>query len=205
MRQVLPTLAGPSNGLDLGGGKGYPPIGLFLKIGVTFKGAYEDSLRFLATHNAIEDRVPRHSASALWSSRHYARGVRGGRLPRSAAGRFVSSLRGKLDRNQTSVRRPAALPAAQERLGLGIGEVSIVTLGLEVKADVLLMDDRKARRLAQQEGLTVLGCVGVLQDAFGLKLPPDLTQAYRELLVSGAYVDRIVLENILEILDLPPI
>ncbi len=67
------------------------------------------------------------------------------------------------------------------------------------------MDDRKARRLAQQEGLTVLGCVGVLQDAFGLKRPPDLTQAYRELLVSGAYVDRMVLENILEILDLPPI
>jgi uncharacterized protein len=75
------------------------------------------------------------------------------------------------------VRRPADLPAMQERLGLGIGEVSIVTLGLEVKADLLLMDDRKARRLAQQEGLTGLGCVGVLQDAFGLKLLPDLTQA----------------------------
>jgi uncharacterized protein len=73
------------------------------------------------------------------------------------------------------VQRPADLPALQERLGLGIGEVSIVTLGLEVKADVLLMDDRKVRRLARQEGLTVLGCVGVLQDAFGLKLLPDLT------------------------------
>jgi len=50
----------------------------------------------------------------------------------------------------------------------------------------------------------VLGCVGVLHDAFGLKLICDLPEAYRQLLASGAYVDRLLLENILKILNLPP-
>jgi hypothetical protein len=46
---------------------------------------------------------------------------------------------------------------------------------------------------------------GVLHDAFGLKLVSDLPGAYRQLLASGAYVDRVLLENILKILNLPPL
>ncbi len=52
-------------------------------------------------------------------------------------------------------------------------------LGQELKADIVLIDDMKARKVAREEGLAVLGCVGVLQDAFGLKLLPDLPEAYR--------------------------
>ena len=63
-----------------------------------------------------------------------------------------------------------------------MGEVSIIKLAHELKADVLLMDDLKARKHAGEEGLTVLGCMGVLHDAFGLKLLPDLREAYRRLL-----------------------
>jgi predicted nucleic acid-binding protein len=50
----------------------------------------------------------------------------------------------------------------------------------------LLIDDRKARKLAQQEGLAVLGCAGVLQDAFALNLLSDLSEAYRQLIASRA-------------------
>jgi len=103
------------------------------------------------------------------------------------------------------VRNPAILTAAQQRLGLGIGELSIIALGREWLADVVLIDDRKARKVAQEEGLAVLGCVGVLQDAFGMKLLPDLPGAYRRLLDSGAYIDRALLENILKTFNLPPL
>ena len=58
---------------------------------------------------------------------------------------------------------------------------------------------------AQEEGLAVLGCVGILHDAFGLKLVSDLPEAYRQLLASGAYVDHVLLENIVKILNLPPL
>ncbi len=103
------------------------------------------------------------------------------------------------------VQKPANLADAQQRFSLGIGELSVIMLGQELKADVLLIDDMKARKLAQEEGLAVLGCVGVLHDAFGLKLVSDLPEAYRQLLASGAYVDRVLLENILKILNLPPL
>lgn len=103
------------------------------------------------------------------------------------------------------VQKPANLAAAQQRSGLGIGELSIIMLGRELKADVLLIDNLKARNPARGEGLAVLGCVGVLHDAFGLKLVSDLSGAYRQLLASGAYVDRVLLENILKILNLPPL
>jgi len=64
---------------------------------------------------------------------------------------------------------------------------------------------QKPANLARGEGLAVLGWVGVLHDAFGLKLVSDLPGAYRQLLASGAYVDRALLENILKILNLPPL
>jgi hypothetical protein len=41
-------------------------------------------------------------------------------------------------------------------------------------------------------------------DAFGLKLVSHPPEAYRQLVASGAYVDRVLLENILKILNLPP-
>ena len=55
------------------------------------------------------------------------------------------------------VQQPASLAAAQQRFGLGIGELSIITLGRELKADVLLIDDLKARNLAREEGLACWG------------------------------------------------
>jgi predicted nucleic acid-binding protein len=87
------------------------------------------------------------------------------------------------------VRSPANLAASQRRFGLGSGELSIIMLGQELKADILLMDDLKARRLARKRGMAVLGCVGVLHDAFCLRLISDRAQAYRQLLSSGAYID----------------
>ena len=105
----------------------------------------------------------------------------------------------------TPVRKGANLAAAQQRFGLGTGELSAIVLCQELKADVVLIDDSKARKVAQEEGLRVLGCVGVLEDAFRLKLLSDLPEAYRQLLVSGAYVDRQILENSLTTLNLPPL
>lgn len=42
------------------------------------------------------------------------------------------------------------------------GEASAIALAAEVKCDYLLTDDRAARKLAEQRGLTVKGSVGVL-------------------------------------------
>lgn len=103
------------------------------------------------------------------------------------------------------VEDPAALAANDLKFGLGIGELSAIILGKELNARLVLIDEIKARKVARQQGLDVLGCVGALEDAFGLNLLPDLPQAYRQLLASGAYVDRRILENSLANLNLAPL
>jgi predicted nucleic acid-binding protein len=58
------------------------------------------------------------------------------------------------------VETVALLQAATNRIHLG--EAEVIALGLEVKADVLLMDERRGRRLAQSLGLKVIGILGIL-------------------------------------------
>lgn len=43
------------------------------------------------------------------------------------------------------------------------GEREAISLALELKADLLLVDDKKARRAATQRGLAITGVVGVLE------------------------------------------
>ena len=104
---------------------------------------------------------------------------------------------------QKAVHDAVGLSTVQAEFGLGMGEVSTIVLGKELNADVLLIDEVKARKAAQQRGLAVLGCIGVLEDGFGRRLVADLPQVYRQLLASGAYVDPRILENSLKALNLP--
>jgi predicted nucleic acid-binding protein len=103
------------------------------------------------------------------------------------------------------VKDTVSLSSEQKRSGLGIGELSAIALSQSLAADLLLIDDAKARKKAQEAGLAVLGSVGVLRHAFELGLLTDLNNAYRQLLAAGAYVDRAILERSLQILKLPPL
>lgn len=71
-----------------------------------------------------------------------------------------------------------------------VGEAEAISLALELKADLLLADDRKARRIARERGLAITGVVGVLelasarnllnlQDAFDLMRQTDFRVAER--------------------------
>jgi uncharacterized protein len=92
---------------------------------------------------------------------------------------------------------------ADDTTALGAGEISAISLAKQLKADVALIDDRKARALALRQGVTPLGCIGVLHAAFLVGLVPDLRKAYQLLLGSGAYVDRRIVEASLMVLNLP--
>lgn len=101
-------------------------------------------------------------------------------------------------------RKRTDLASAQQHFGLGIEELSIIMLGQEVNADVVLIDDMKARKSAQKEGL-VVGLRGCPSGCIRPEIIANLVEAYRRLLASGAYVDRALLESILKILNLPPL
>lgn len=103
------------------------------------------------------------------------------------------------------IKNPADLTVAQTRFGLGVGELSTMILAKEIRADLVILDDLGARKLAQKEGLKVQGCIAILEACFRKGFLPDLRQAYDQLLKRGVYLNRQLLNLSLESFNLPAI
>jgi hypothetical protein len=46
------------------------------------------------------------------------------------------------------------------------GEAEVIQLALELRAEVLVMDERRGRQLAAARGLTVIGALGMLRESY---------------------------------------
>jgi predicted nucleic acid-binding protein len=99
----------------------------------------------------------------------------------------------------------AGLAAAIAKIGLGAGELSSVVLAKELSADLVLIDDRRARRYAREEGLPIIGCVGILEDLYEQGDLSDLRGAYRELIQHKTRIDLQTLQHSLAKFKLLPL
>jgi uncharacterized protein len=92
-----------------------------------------------------------------------------------------------------AIRSPREPEPDQLKLDmLDAGEREAIQLTLELKADLLLMDDREGRAQALRLGLPVTGTLGVLERADVLGLLPDLPAVLADLEASGFYLsDRL--------------
>ena len=97
------------------------------------------------------------------------------------------------------------LAVLRRRQALGTGELATVLLAQTIPADLAIIDERAARRLAQSEGLVIMGCVGLLERGHRLNFVPDLRETYSNLLEQGIRVDRQILNQSLASLELPPL
>ena len=86
---------------------------------------------------------------------------------------------------------------------LGAGERGAILLAKSLEADLLLLDEAKARRIAREAGLSVVGCLGILEAGARRGLVPDLRQAYIDLLRHGIRFDLRLLQASLARLGLP--
>ena len=87
--------------------------------------------------------------------------------------------------------------------GLGGGERGSILLAKELLAELLLLDEWKARRIAHKAGLSVVGCLGVLEAGTRKGLVPDLRSAYLDLLRQGIRFDLRLLQESLARFGLP--
>jgi predicted nucleic acid-binding protein len=75
---------------------------------------------------------------------------------------------------------PSDKPTAESLTGLDPGEVAAISLATELRADLLLMDDREGVIAARREGFAVTGTLGVLSLAAERRLL-DLAEAFNRL------------------------
>jgi predicted nucleic acid-binding protein len=96
------------------------------------------------------------------------------------------------------VRRLATDPgsSSDELIRLHRGEREAIHLAEEVSADLLLVDERQARRVANNRGLEVAGLVGVLDRAASQGLV-DLRAAVTRLATTNFRVHPELLEHLL--------
>ena len=86
--------------------------------------------------------------------------------------------------------------------GLGVGERSAIYLASAVKAEIVLIDEARARRAAKSAGLAVAGSIAILERGARLKRVADLRSAYLSLLDQGISFDPKLLEESLARLGL---
>lgn len=80
---------------------------------------------------------------------------------------------------------------------LGAGESEALALALEVETDLVLLDDKAARRLASQLRLTVVGTLGLLLKAKEAGLIPSIRPKLEALRSLPFHISPRLQENIL--------
>ncbi len=79
------------------------------------------------------------------------------------------------------------------------GEAEAIVLAREIGADRLLIDERKGRRLAQAEGIHVIGLVGVVLLAKRKGLVPNARELMERLVnEAGVYLDPELIKSALK-------
>ncbi len=78
-------------------------------------------------------------------------------------------------------------------LELDPGELSAISLAVELKAP-LLIDERMGRKIAKDQGLEIIGAVGVLERAANIGLNTDLRAVHDLILALDFHVDETVLQ-----------
>lgn len=73
---------------------------------------------------------------------------------------------------------------------LGKGEAETIALALELKTDVALLDDLKARKTARRLKITVMGTIAVLKALLDLKIVNEKPEALcQRLIEQGFWID----------------
>ena len=85
------------------------------------------------------------------------------------------------------------------KLGLGLGELEAITLYKELDADVLLIDDNRAKKFATLNGIRVIGSLGVLIKAKEHGYIEDVKPLLNQIMASEIYLSEKLISKVLDI------
>jgi len=85
------------------------------------------------------------------------------------------------------------------QLGLGLGELEAITLYKNLDADVLLIDDNRAKKYASLNGVKVIGSLGILIKAKEQGHIEKVKPLLDEIQKSEVYISMKLIEKVLEI------
>ena len=85
------------------------------------------------------------------------------------------------------------------QLGLGLGELEAITLYKKLDADVLLIDDNRAKKYASLNGVKVIGSLGILVKAKEKGHIERVKPFLDEIQKSEVYISKKLIEKVLEI------
>ena len=101
------------------------------------------------------------------------------------------------------VKDARGIATAIVAVGLGAGELSAVFLARELKTGLVLIDERRARRYAREQGLAIIGCVGILEHLYAMGMLGDLRGAHGQMLQQKVRIDLQTLQLSLAKFKLP--
>jgi predicted nucleic acid-binding protein len=81
--------------------------------------------------------------------------------------------------------------------GIDPGEAAAIKMALDLRADLLLVDDRNGRRVAARLGVPVIGTLGVLEQA-AVQGYITLSSALERLLMTDYRIDKRLVAEALE-------
>ncbi len=79
------------------------------------------------------------------------------------------------------------------------GEAETISLAIEVKANIVILDDKKARNIARKLGLKVIGTIGILILAIKQNLIDNIEVEINRLLRTSFYLSQEVITKSLEV------
>jgi len=81
---------------------------------------------------------------------------------------------------------------------LDAGEASAITLAFQVRARALLIDEKRGRHIARQQGLTVIGTMGILVAAKQKNLIPSVAPVLDVMISQGRYISPALRVQVLQ-------